>query len=303
MLLTNFLPGQGNGTFTLHALVTDQEGNTATLGTTTIICNNADAVKPFGALDTPTPGGTVSGSEYINFGWALTPQPNSIPTDGSTITVFVDGVELGNPTYNLYREDIASLFPGYMNSNGAVGYFSIDTTQYENGVHTISWVVEDDAGNADGIGSRYFNIQNTTANRQSSYANVQWGEEISLDYLTPVGIVKGVEKDSTPQLMYPGNNGTITVEIKELERVVIHLDNNESISSPSSLITHHASFSPLTSLPIGSTFDKQNGIFYWQPCAGFIGIYEFTFIDHKEMGEKKQRDIRIKINPKFKNNK
>jgi hypothetical protein len=30
----------------------------------------------------------------------------------------------------------------------------------ENGVHTISWVVTDDAGVSDGIGSRYFTVQN-----------------------------------------------------------------------------------------------------------------------------------------------
>ena len=44
------------------------------------------AVLPFGAIDTPAQGGTASGSAFVNFGWALTPQPKSIPADGSTIT-------------------------------------------------------------------------------------------------------------------------------------------------------------------------------------------------------------------------
>ena len=52
--------------------------------TRTITCDNANAVKPFGAIDTPDQGGTVSGTTYTNFGWALTPQPNMIPTDGSS---------------------------------------------------------------------------------------------------------------------------------------------------------------------------------------------------------------------------
>jgi hypothetical protein len=30
---------------------------------------------------------------------------------------------------------------------------------YENGIHTISWLVEDSAGNKEGIGSRHFQIQ------------------------------------------------------------------------------------------------------------------------------------------------
>jgi hypothetical protein len=91
MLLTNFLPGQGNGTFTVYARASDKEGNIVTLGTKTIICDNAHAVKPFGSIDTPMQGGSVSGSSYVNFGWVLTPLPNTIPIDGSTITIWVDG--------------------------------------------------------------------------------------------------------------------------------------------------------------------------------------------------------------------
>jgi hypothetical protein len=36
-------------------------------------------------------GEVVSGASYPNFGWALTPMPNEIPKDGSTISVYVDG--------------------------------------------------------------------------------------------------------------------------------------------------------------------------------------------------------------------
>jgi hypothetical protein len=163
MLLTNFLPNQGNGTFTILAQAIDREGHQVVLGTKTIICDNAHAVKPFGAIDTPAQGGTASGKNFINWGWVLTPQPNSIPTNGSTINVYIDGVAIGHPVYNNYREDIAGLFPGYANSNGAVGYFYLDTTAYENGVHTIQWTAADNAGNNDGIGSRYFTIQNAGA--------------------------------------------------------------------------------------------------------------------------------------------
>jgi hypothetical protein len=159
-MLTNYLPFQGNGTFIIYAKTTDKEGNEVTLGSKTITCDNANAVKPFGALDTPGQGGIASGNAYVNFGWALTPQPNTIPIDGSTINVWVDGVPLGQPVYNQYREDIATLFPNYNNSSGAVGYFYLDTTAYLNGVHTIAWSAKDNADNQDGIGSRYFTIVN-----------------------------------------------------------------------------------------------------------------------------------------------
>ena len=58
MLLTNMLPNQGNGTFRLHAYATDWEGHTTLLGSRTITCDNANASKPFGAIDTPDQGGT-----------------------------------------------------------------------------------------------------------------------------------------------------------------------------------------------------------------------------------------------------
>lgn len=160
MMLTNFLPNGGNGTFTLHAIATDTDRNSVTLGIKQIICDNANAVKHFGAIDTPTQGGTASGTNYRNQGWVLTPLPNKIPKDGSTIDVIIDGKKVGNVTYNIYRSDIASFFPGYANSNGAMAYFDFDTTVYANGVHTIQWVATDNAGNTDGIGSRYFSIHN-----------------------------------------------------------------------------------------------------------------------------------------------
>lgn len=97
MLLSNMLPDGGNGTYTLYAKVTDIEGNEVMLGSKTITIDNAHALKPFGAMDTPTQGGTASGREYVNYGWALTPMPNLIPQDGSTINVIIDGFFRGMP--------------------------------------------------------------------------------------------------------------------------------------------------------------------------------------------------------------
>jgi hypothetical protein len=160
LLLTNMLPHQGNGTVTLYAYADDANGHSTLLGARTITCANATATRPFGAIDTPAQGETVSGTAYVNFGWVLTPWPKSIPVDGSTITVFVDGVAMGHPVYDNFRSDVAALFPGLENSNGAVGAFTIDTIGLANGLHTIAWVVTDSDGASEGIGSRYFTVQN-----------------------------------------------------------------------------------------------------------------------------------------------
>ncbi|MCP5103895.1 MAG: hypothetical protein GY950_10975 [bacterium] len=308
MLLTNFLPNGGNGIFKLYAYATDKEGNVVSLGSKTITCDNANAVKPFGAIDTPTQGGTASGSNYPNFGWVLTPTPNEIPTDGSTIDVYVNGVNLGHPIYNLYREDIASLFPGYANSNGAVGLFYLDTTAYNNGVHTIYWTVEDNAGNTDGIGSRYFSVQNS-GNRHQVVSNNEGFSKIPVDYSGPVGVIKGYRENVEPQKIYPDGKGLIAIEIKELERIELHL-NDKHLTPNTKHLTRKGTSSPyyrgymmvgssLKSLPIGSILDEVKGIFYWQPGAGFIGKYGFVFIEKYRKGEFRKKNIMVTIHPKF----
>lgn len=294
MMLTNFLPNGGNGTFTIHAVATDADGHQVTLGTKTITCDNANAVKPFGAIDTPTQGGMVTGSNYINWGWVLTPQPNCIPTDGSTINVYVDGVNLGYPTYNIYRSDIALLFPGYCNSNGAAGYFSLDTTAFENGVHTIQWTVRDNAGNTDGIGSRYFTVQNTGTNRQSSVVSGKWAVDskrfaaISGDEFTPAAVSKGYNQDVEPKKISPDDNGFINIQSKEWERIEINLGRPGWIG-------FQVIGDQLRELPIGSTMNSKEGVFCWQPGAGFIGNYQLVFIDKPG---NKLRKINITIVPK-----
>jgi hypothetical protein len=160
MMLTNFLPND-DGIYILHALATDSSGQQTTLGKKTITVDNASAVKPFGAIDRPKPGEVVSGTNYRILGWALTPQPNKIPEDGSTIKVYIDGSYIGNCIYNIYRPDITRLFPGYANSGGALAYFDFNPTDYSDGLHTLEWNVTDSAGNTDGIGSRYFSIDNS----------------------------------------------------------------------------------------------------------------------------------------------
>jgi hypothetical protein len=153
MVLTNLLPNQGNGVYTFTAYGRDVEGLTVLLGSRTMTCTNAAATLPFGAIDTPTQGGVAAGNSYVNFGWALTQNPKSIPVDGSTMTVLVDGVALGNVDYNHFRPDIATMFPGLANSNGAVGFRILDTTAMTDGLHTVSWTVRDSGNNIDGGGT------------------------------------------------------------------------------------------------------------------------------------------------------
>jgi len=322
MLLTNMLPNSGNGTFQILAYATDTGGHEVLLGSKSIICNNQNAVLPFGAIDTPSQVGTAFGNSFANFGWVLTPQPKSIPTDGSTITVWIDSLPLGHPVYNNYRADIAGLFPGYANSNGAVGYYYLNTTGYTDGVHTIAWSVSDSAGAIDGIGSRYFTIQNAGGGApQSDTAAVSGNtqlptgirpievlDQIPEDGRTPVYIKRGYERSAQSEVVYPESDGSLRISIPEVSRITVYLNEPKSKASESLVgIRGRQKFSrtaqstgssiheayelvrgELRPLPIGASFDPEAGVLYWQPGPGFIGEYTIVFVGNDSAGAAKK---------------
>lgn len=265
-----------------------------------------------GAIDTPAQGGIAAGSGYANFGWVLTPLPNTIPKDGSNITVWVDGATVGHPVYNHYREDIASLFPGYNKCEGAVGYYNLDTTQYENGVHTISWSVTDDAGNTDGIGSRYFTIRNNSMGAQSAAygltGRIPGISHIPVDYTGPVQVIRGYNQNIEPQTICPDDSGDITIEIKELQRLEVHF--SEGTRGLAHLSTGRESSTSfrngyqfigdrITALPVGSFLDSKNGIFSWQSGPRYLGDHELVFFKRSKKGKMKRQLITVRIRPKF----
>jgi hypothetical protein len=214
---------------------------------------------------------------FVNFGWALTPQPNTIPFDGSTIIVWVDGVPLGNPGYNRYRKDVASQFPGYNNSSGAGGYFYLDTTTYTNGIHTIAWSVKDDAGNMAGIGSRYFTILNSDTSNGIS----------SVSAYTPI-----FHDESSEDLQ--DEIDTPEIKVEELQQVEFQVSNH--FSNIRGYLSVEGKYRPL---PIGSTLDARTGRFYWGPGAGFVGTYKLVFVIETLDGNIDQKTIDITIEPKL----
>lgn len=298
MMLTNFLPAGGNGTFTFYAIAKDVSGNEVTLGSKTVTIDNANAVKPFGAIDTPAQGGSASGASFINWGWVLTPQPASIPEDGSTIKVIVDGVILGNPTYNIYRSDIANLFPSYANSGGAIGYYFLDTTVYSDGVHTIQWLATDNNGNTDGIGSRYFTVQNSGSSERNSSSGAAQANVTALAKLpparTPVTVSKGHGIRTRKLSLSPNPNGEVRIDIRETQRVVIAAG---SPGKGKQWKAYHVVGKELRPLPAGTSFDSATGTLYWLPGYGFYGVHTFQLVS-----DGKQVSYRVNIKAKFDKN-
>ena len=316
MVLTNMLPDTvngraqgGNGSFRLHAYAVDAESRSTYLGAKSFQANNAVSKKPFGTLDTPAQGGTASGANFLVWGWALAPQ-GTIPANGSTITVYVDGQLRGKPVYNNNRSDIAGMFPGYANSNGAIGYFVLNTTTLTNGTHTISWVVSDNAGNTEGIGSRFFTVQNgssaltsagsgavTVAAASSALGQAaELVSEVPADY--SIAEVKKVESDDqTPELVFPEWSGAIRIRSREAEQIEVKLGSqfDDSKANYEGYVVVGGRMRPL---PVGASLDTATGVFSWQPGPGFLGRYEFVFLRTNEAGIKTRIPVIVRITPR-----
>jgi hypothetical protein len=131
--------------------------------------------------------------------------------------------------------------------------------------------------------------------------------QIPLDDVRPIYIKKGYNQNIEPKIIYPDNNGNITIEIKELQRVEIHFNRVPSPNAPISTSSEFESSTSipagfqligerLAALPIGTFLDSENGIFSWQPGPGYLGDYELVFIE-KIGDELRRKLITLRIRP------
>jgi hypothetical protein len=292
MVLTNMLPNQGNGTYQFTIWAQDREGHTIVLGTRTMTCANASSTLPFGTLDTPTQGGSASGSSYVNFGWVLTPKPKTIPIDGSTIQVLVDGVSVGNADYNHARPDIQALFPGFNNTDGAVGFRILDTTAMTNGLHTISWTVTDDQGAIEGIGSRFFAVTNGVTAVTAAAASLAQPdvETLPVEKATLNGRT-GWDLAAPYRSFEFDSNGRVVIRAEEVSRIELQLGSGGYAG-------YLRSGNELGPLPAGTRLDPTSGSFTWAPIAGFVGRYDFVFVRAIDGRAASRRLVRVILQPR-----
>jgi hypothetical protein len=334
MILTNMLPNQGTGGFRIHAVAQDVEGRETLLGSRTIFGLNSLATQPFGTIDTPAQGETIAGANYLNWGWALTPQPGMIPTDGSTIQVIVDGAPVGNVTYNLFRPDVSGAFPGLANTAGPVGYHAIDTTALAEGLHTVSWVVTDTRPATSGIGSRYFTVANSAdAQPPSGQGSVSSGSPASSKgpaaegppaavtqaaAARPIGVPAAplsqrrvasigmsplsdadvtVQRDAgVERRLRAGRDGARELTIAPTERLELAL-HTASKACEGTWAGYLVKAGALTDLPVGASLDPA-GTFYWQPGPGFAGQFPLLFVRTDCQGNVERLPLHVTIQPR-----
>jgi hypothetical protein len=332
LLLTNMLPHVtnaqmfgGHGPLTLYMFANDLDGHLKQLGRTQfdttptqITMNNDNIAKPFGAIDTPGQGATIGGAAYANFGWSLTPDGNTVadagdilvPTNGSTMSVLIDGATVGAVTYNQCRgtvlgpvpggvfcdDDVSSIFgnptpqatftPRATNptrhrnldaGRGPIGAYILDTTALTDGIHTIMWVVFDSDGRGEGIGSRFFTVLNgsslTASERLSTAATLTVGTAETLaDYPVDAGTVWAQQGFTTPrEELLPDGAGRRAARMPAQGRLEVALGAGIRAG-------YLVANGTLRALPPGSRLDPATGLFTWHPVLGYLGTYELTFV-------------------------
>jgi hypothetical protein len=311
LLLTNALPNQttgategGQGSVTLHGYAVDREGRYTELGSRTIILDNANATQPFGTIDTPGQGGTVTGALTASFGWAMTRRQNAAGVDvpkcieRSRYRVYIDGVARQlipgtNWFPNLVRSDLTAAYPGLCDSANSLAAYYIDTMALglANGLHTIGWDVYDDNGtpgttaddNASGIGSRFFNVL------------VGAADGVSGDPLTARPVKRGAASDVA--VLPPMGGRLVRARVGFVESAVVPVEvdgggiRRVNLPSGSRLVVDLGGPAAggyllvgdqLRDLPVGSTLDRQNGQFYWQPPVPYFGAFDLVFVSQND---------------------
>ena len=297
LALTNMLPNLGNGTFRLLVYAEDGDGHATLLGTRTITCSNATATQPFGAIDTPAPGETVSGV-FTSFGWVLSRAPRRADVPGGgTVTVLIDGVAVGTPTGWAARSDLMAAFPvaQYPGVTTALAAAAFDSRTLSNGVHTISWIVTDNQGSTSGIGSRYFRVFNgatgsLTLAPQTSAVTAGLLLDAASTTRSSGGVVearRGFELDAPFRVYEPDASGRVVLQAEELDRIELKM--------PGATGGHLVTTGEPRPLPVGSLL--SDGLFTWQPGPGFVGSYDLMFV----RPDGTRQDVRVVLNPKGSN--
>jgi hypothetical protein len=286
LLLTQGLWNQGNGPYVLSAFAFDEESHVTALGQKSIAVSNQTATRPFGSIDTPGIGGAVAGTS-INFGWALTPAVNGAATcriPASGVQVSIDSGPLQPVNFGDARSDIASGFPGLANTAGAGGSYVFDSSALTNGTHTIAWLVTDDCNRSDGIGSRFFAVNNgslTVGPDTSAAAELTIGpgfkaqaarQRVASD--EPITVARAYGE--LPAIVAPDADGERVVRVRQEDRIEVRLP--PGFDQAWQLVNGER-----RALPAGATWDAASQTFYWRPASPYLGEFQMVFARRGEV--------------------
>jgi sugar lactone lactonase YvrE len=146
--VASFVPGP----HTLKIVATDAMG----ISSFSQLSFTASAVLiPSVYIDTPAPNATLSGVVGIG-GWALESREGVGPSAVSSVTVFIDGTQVGVADYGSSRSDVCAALPGRLGCPNVGWTYSLNVASLTTGAHTLK-IVATDSANVTGFSQVTFN--------------------------------------------------------------------------------------------------------------------------------------------------
>jgi hypothetical protein len=153
-------------------------------------------------------------------------------------------------------------------------------------MHQIGWLVTDSCGQHDGIGSRFF----TVLNGVGGDTELAQRPTATRDGLTPDEVIPAVAQLRTAPVRTPtervavrhlgGDWEDLQQDVEGWHVVEVNQGGPIEVQLPFNAEAYRA-FQEVQgrrrSLPLGSSFDTNASIFYWQPDSAFLGSFDLVF--------------------------
>jgi hypothetical protein len=136
-------------------------------------------------------------------------------------------------------------------------------------VHTIGWLITDDCNRSDGVGSRFFTVQNSGISAAMAAPTTAPAAVARVDRGDSVVLARGFGE--LGEAVYPDAAGVRAVSVRQTERIELRLPNGYDEAWQVVAGERRA-------LPIGANWDPATHTFAWQPAPGFFGKYEIVFV-------------------------
>ena len=129
------------GDHMLKIVATDSEGNSGSTQTTF-----TTSFQPSVLIDAPGANAILSGTVQIS-GWALENASVAAPNAVKSVTVFVDGTQVGTAKYGSSRQDVCAVYPGRPSCPNVGWSYNLNVSSLSSGRHALNIVATDSAGN------------------------------------------------------------------------------------------------------------------------------------------------------------
>jgi hypothetical protein len=192
----------------------------------------------------------------------------------------IDSGPLTPVTFGAARADVAAAFSGFPNATAAGGSATFDTATLANGVHTIGWLVTDSCNRADGIGSRFFTVNNGSLTVLPPAA-VAASDPLSLRLLSHDAVVAARGYGELGERVDADWIGERVFAIEQGQRAEFRLP--PGFDSAWQIVDGQR-----RPLPPGASWDPASQTFAWQPAAAFLGSYQLLFASGDQ-------DLRIRV--------